>query len=370
MLTRKIFLYYNEANSFGDVKMNTILYKIDTNNMNMTQIQEAGDLIAAGELVAFPTETVYGLGGDALHPEAAKKIYAAKGRPSDNPLIVHIADVSDLERVAKEVPIQAKKLADAFWPGPLTMIVWKKEEVPYATTGGLETVAVRMPDHPVALELIRKSGRLIAAPSANTSGRPSPTEASHVMEDLSGRIAMVLDGGAVGIGIESTIIDLTEEVPMVLRPGYITPEMLSEVIGEEVIIDPGIIATDDTTKPKAPGMKYKHYAPKADMVIVDGEKDAVVEKINDLTKDAHLRGKKIAVIATEETKELYAADVVLSIGKRDDEDSIAKHMYKILRDCDELDVEFIFSESFKTPRIGQAIMNRLLKAAAHQVIHL
>ena len=333
-------------------------------------MQEAGDLIAAGELVAFPTETVYGLGGDALHPDAARKIYEAKGRPSDNPLIVHIAEVSDLDRVGKDVPLQAKKLADAFWPGPLTMVVWKKDEVPFATTGGLNTVAVRMPDHPVALELIRKSGKLIAAPSANTSGRPSPTEASHVMADLEGRIAMVLDGGAVGIGIESTIIDLTEPVPMVLRPGYITPEMLSEVLGEEVIIDPGIIAADDTTKPKAPGMKYKHYAPKADMIIVDGNKDAVVEKINVLTAEAHAEGKKVAVIATEETKSEYASDVVLNIGAREDEDSIARHMYKILRECDKLEVDVIFSESFKTPRIGQAIMNRLLKAAAHQVIHL
>ena len=350
--------------------MNTKFYEIDVNNIDIKKMQEAGELIAAGELVAFPTETVYGLGGDALHPEAAKKIYEAKGRPSDNPLIVHIAEVSDLERVGKSVPEQAKKLADAFWPGPLTMIVWKKDEVPFATTGGLNTVAVRMPDHPVALELIRRSGKLIAAPSANTSGRPSPTEASHVMGDLEGRIAMVLDGGPVGIGIESTIIDLTEPIPMILRPGYITPEMLSEVLGEEVIIDPGIIAADDTTKPKAPGMKYKHYAPKADMIIIDGEKDAVVEKINTLTQEAHTKGKKVAVIATEETKDAYTADVVLNIGAREDEDSIARHMYKILRECDKLDVEIIFSESFKTPRIGQAIMNRLLKAAAHQVIHL
>lgn len=350
--------------------MKTKLYKIDLENINASQMQEAGDLIAAGELVAFPTETVYGLGGDALHPEAAEKIYKAKGRPSDNPLIIHIADVADLERVAREVPAQAKKLADVFWPGPLTMIVWKKDEVPYATTGGLETVAVRMPNHPVALELIRKSGKLIAAPSANTSGRPSPTEAFHVVEDLDGRIAMVLDGGPVGIGIESTIIDLTEKTPMILRPGYITPEMLSEVLGEDVIIDPGIIAIDDTTKPKAPGMKYKHYAPKADMIIVDGEKEAVVEKINAMTNEAHAQNRKVAVIATEETKERYAADVVLNIGKREEEDSIAKHMYKILRECDDLEVECIFSESFKTPRIGQAIMNRLLKAAAHQVIHV
>ena len=350
--------------------MNTKYYKIDTNDIDFYKMQEAGDLIAAGELVAFPTETVYGLGGDALHPDAAKKIYEAKGRPSDNPLIVHIAEISDLDRIGKDVPPQAKKLAEAFWPGPLTMVVWKKDEVPFATTGGLNTVAVRMPNHAVALELIKKSGKLIAAPSANTSGRPSPTEASHVMGDLEGRIAMVLDGGSVGIGIESTIIDLTEPIPMILRPGYITAEMLSEVLGEEVIIDPGILEVDDMTKPKAPGMKYKHYAPKADMIIVDGEEQAVVEKINQLTQEAHVRGKKVAVIATEETKMEYCADIVLSIGARADEDSIARHMYKILRECDKLEVEVIFSESFQTPRIGQAIMNRLLKAAAHQVIHL
>lgn len=357
--------------------MDTKIYKINYDNTGVfstdvseSYMEEAGKLIAEGELVAFPTETVYGLGGDALHPEAAQKIYAAKGRPSDNPLIVHIAKISDLERVAKEVPTQARLLAEAFWPGPLTMVLWKKEEVPCATTGGLDTVAVRMPNHPVALELIRRSGKLIAAPSANTSGRPSPTEASHVAEDLSGRIAMILDGGPVGIGIESTIIDLTESVPMVLRPGYITPEMLSEVLGEEVVIDPGILAMDDTTKPKAPGMKYKHYAPKADMVIVDGEKSAVVAAINERTRKAQEEGRKVAVIATEETSGQYNADVVLCMGKRDDEDSIAQHMYKILRDCDELEVQEIYSESFQTPRIGQAIMNRLLKAAGHQVIHV
>ena len=299
-----------------------------------------------------------------------RQIYAAKGRPSDNPLIVHIAEFSDMERVAKTIPEQAKKLADAFWPGPLTMIVWKSDAVPSATTGGMDTVAVRMPNHPVALDLIRKSGCLIAAPSANTSGRPSPTEAQHVAEDLSGRIAMILDGGPVGIGIESTIIDLTEDKPMVLRPGYITPEMLSEVLGEEVVIDPGIIAADDTRKPKAPGMKYKHYAPKADMVIVDGAQDAVVAKINELTAVRQAEGKKVAVIATEETKEQYDADVILCIGKRADEDAIAQHLYKILRECDELNVGEIYSECFQTPRIGQAIMNRLLKAAGHTVIHV
>ena len=350
--------------------MNTQIIEIDSHNIDTQKMQEAGKLIAGGQLVAFPTETVYGLGGDALDPEAAKKIYAAKGRPSDNPLIVHIAEFEDMYRVGKNIPEKAKKLSDAFWPGPLTMIVEKSDAVPEATTGGMNTVAVRMPNHPVALELIRKSGCLIAAPSANTSGRPSPTEASHVAEDLDGKIAMIIDGGQVGIGIESTIIDLTESTPMVLRPGYITPQMLSEVLGEEVIIDPGILAADDTTKPKAPGMKYKHYAPKADMVIVDGEKSAVVEEINRLTTTAQKVGRKVAVIATEETQESYRADVVLCMGKRDDEDSIAQHMYKILRDCDELEVQEIYSESFQTPRIGQAIMNRLLKAAGHQVIHV
>ncbi len=232
--------------------METKIIKIDQDNLDHKLMQEAGDLIAAGELVAFPTETVYGLGGDALDPEASKKIYSAKGRPSDNPLIVHISDFSDLERIAKTVPEDARKLSDAFWPGPLTMIVEKGDAVPYATTGGMDTVAVRMPSHPIALDLIRRSGCLIAAPSANTSGRPSPTEAAHVAEDLSGKIAMIIDGGPVGIGIESTIIDLTEDTPMVLRPGYITPQMLSKVLGKEVIIDPGIIAADDTRKPKAP----------------------------------------------------------------------------------------------------------------------
>ncbi len=350
--------------------MNTKYIIVDIENIDAFSMEEAGRLIANGELVAFPTETVYGLGGDALRPEASRKIYEAKGRPSDNPLIVHIADFKDLERVAKIVPPEAKLLADAFWPGPLTMIVERGDAVPLTTTGGMNTVAVRMPNHPVALELIKKSGCLIAAPSANTSGRPSPTEALHVKEDLDGRIAMILDGGPVGIGIESTIIDLTEEIPMILRPGYITPEMLSRVLGKEVIIDPGIIAADDTTKPKAPGMKYKHYAPKAEMIIVDGEKEEVIREINHRTQKHHGENKRVAVIATEETKGLYDADVVLSMGSRQDEDAIAQHMYKILRDCDTLEVDVIFSECFQTPRIGQAIMNRLLKAAGHQVIHV
>lgn len=347
--------------------MNTQIYKIDSKAVDHQKMEEAAQLIRSGELVAFPTETVYGLGADALNPQASKKIYAAKGRPSDNPLIVHIAKFEDLEDIAKKVPQEAKKLADAFWPGPLTMIVDKNEKVPYETTGGMDTVAIRMPDHPVALELIRQSGCLIAAPSANTSGRPSPTLAEHVAEDLGGRIPMILDGGEVGIGIESTIIDLTEKIPMILRPGYITKEMLEAVIGT-VKTDPGIIAADSTKKPKAPGMKYRHYAPKANLMLIDGAKCAVVDKINELTDAMHSEGKKVGIIGTDETVASYRGDMVLSIGAREDEDAIARHLYKLLREFDEADVDVIYSESFATPRIGQAIMNRLLKAAGHQVL--
>lgn len=348
--------------------METKVVKIDSNQIDQNKMKDAAEIIAQGGLVAFPTETVYGLGADALHPEASMKIYAAKGRPSDNPLIVHIAKFEDLESIAKEVPEQARKLADAFWPGPLTMIVWKNEKVPYETTGGMDTVAIRMPNHQVALELIRQSGCLIAAPSANTSGKPSPTEAAHVKKDLDGKIPMILDGGAVGIGIESTIIDLTENTPMILRPGYITQQMLEDVLGEEVKVDPGIIASDSLKKPKAPGMKYKHYAPKADLTLVDGESAKVMDKINELVKEQQQQGKKVGVIATDETADFYQADIVTSIGARADEDAIAQHLYKILRAFDDSEVDVIYSESFATPRIGQAIMNRLLKAAGHQVL--
>ena len=350
--------------------MQTKLIKIDADDPNKEDMREAAEIIRSGGLVAFPTETVYGLGANALDPEASKRIYAAKGRPSDNPLIVHISRFEELLSIAKEVPPQAKKLADAFWPGPLTMIVWKNEKVPYETTGGMDTVAIRMPNHPVALALIDESGCMIAAPSANTSGKPSPTEAGHVALDLDGKIPMILDGGPVGIGIESTIIDLTEKVPMILRPGYITKEMLEEVLGEEVRIDSGIIASDSTKKPKAPGMKYKHYAPKADLVLVEGEQEAVVAEINALVREKQAAGLKVGVVATDETESLYQADYVVTIGARSDEDAIARHLYKILREFDDWNVDAIYSESFSTPRIGQAIMNRLMKAAGHQVIHV
>ena len=315
---------------------------VSTEPMNMDYIKEASEILRNGGLVAFPTETVYGLGGDATDKEASKKIYAAKGRPSDNPLIVHIAKFSQLEDISKDLPDNAKKLADAFWPGPLTMVVNKNEVIPYETTGGLDTVAVRMPNNPVALALIEESGCMIAAPSANTSGRPSPTKASHVYEDLSGKIEAILDGGSVDIGLESTIVDLTEDVVTILRPGYINMDMLREVVGE-VRMDPGIVYNDKGTtsgaRPKAPGMRYKHYAPKGDLTIISGEEDIVVATINQMTKEALDKGQRVGIIATSESADRYKDGQVLVIGDRADEGSIAHNLYDILRQFDEIGVD-------------------------------
>ena len=342
------------------------------------QIRQAGELLKAGELVAFPTETVYGLGGNALDPEAAGKIYAAKGRPSDNPLIVHIAHADALTAIAGNIPDTAWKLAAAFWPGPLTMILEKKDLVPSRTTGGLSTVAVRMPDHPVALALIEAGGGYIAAPSANLSGRPSTTSAEHVRQDLDGRISAIVDGGDGKIGIESTIIDLTVQPPMILRPGYITQKMLQTVIGP-VGMDPGLGSEDPAVRPKAPGMKYRHYAPKAEMKIVEGEADRVNEVICRLAEEALRENRRVGVIACAETAESYRKQIeenspegaylaVRCAGDRNEEISISRHLYGILREFDDLGVDIIFSEAFDSPDLGQAIMNRLLKAAGHQVI--
>ncbi|MCR4831526.1 MAG: threonylcarbamoyl-AMP synthase [Pseudobutyrivibrio sp.] len=353
--------------------MITRIMDVSRDPINMTYIKEASEILRQGGLVAFPTETVYGLGGDAKDKEASKKIYAAKGRPSDNPLIVHIAKFSQLEEITANLPETAKKLADAFWPGPLTMVCNKNEVIPYETTGGLDTVAVRMPNNPVALALIEDSGCMIAAPSANTSGRPSPTKASHVYEDLSGKIEAILDGGPVDIGLESTIVDLTEDVVTILRPGFINMEMLKEVVGE-VRMDPGIVYNDKGTtsgaKPKAPGMRYKHYAPKGDLTIVSGNEEKVISTINQKTESAIAKGSKVGIIATSETADRYNLGQVLVIGDRSDEGSIAHNLYDILRQFDELDVDIIYSESFSTPNMGQAIMNRLLKAAGQKTIEV
>ena len=323
-----------------------------------------------GGLVAFPTETVYGLGANALNEEAAKKIYAAKGRPSDNPLIAHISCMEELPAIVKEIPEAGRKLAEKYWPGPLTMIFPKKDIVPYGTTGGLDTVAVRMPVDPVANCLIHLAGVPIAAPSANTSGRPSPTKAEHVIEDMDGKIEMIIDGGAVGIGVESTIVDVSGEIPTLLRPGAITIEMLRETLGQ-VDIDPVILGpVSGDIKPKAPGMKYRHYAPKADMTLVEGDMDKVVAYINEQTKKAEAEGKKVGIICTEESRDMYQGGNLEVIGSREHEETVAHNLFAVLRDFDARKVDCIFSESFSKDQLGQAIMNRLCKAAGYHIVNI
>ena len=331
-------------------------------------LAEAAAVLREGGLVAFPTETVYGLGGHALDETAARRIYEAKGRPSDNPLIAHIADFEALAPLTAEIPEAGRKLAEAFWPGPLTMVFKKSGVVPHGTTGGLETVAVRMPSDPVARELIRLAGVPIAAPSANTSGRPSPTRAEHVLQDMDGKIEMIVDGGPVGIGVESTIVDVTEEIPTLLRPGAVTMEMLRSVVGETAV-DPAITGPMRADiKPKAPGMKYRHYAPKADLTLVEGETDAVVSRINALAAEKLGAGQRVGIICTEETKDRYPAGILKSIGMRANEATVAHNLYAVLREFDDLEVDCIFSESFQTDDLGQAIMNRLNKAAGYHKI--
>lgn len=349
--------------------METQIRKLDYEAIDMNTIEEAGRVLKEGGLVAFPTETVYGLGGDALNPASSEKIYAAKGRPSDNPLIVHIAEKADVYRIAEEVPERAERLMEAFWPGPLTLIFPKKDLVPDKTTGGLSTVAVRMPSDKIAAAFIRAAGGFVAAPSANASGRPSTTTAAHVAEDLNGRIEMILDGGQAVIGLESTIVDVSGDFPVILRPGVITGTMIEAVIGP-VETDRAVIAPDSHVRPKAPGMKYRHYAPRASLTIVEGEAAAVIAAVNELTAKAEAEGKRVGIIAADETAGCYERGLVRSLGARSREEEISKHLFEVLRGFDETDVDCIYSESFGDAAIGQAIMNRLLKAAGHRVVRV
>ena len=377
----------------------------DRNHIKDEELKEAARILHSGGLVAFPTETVYGLGGNALDEDAARKIYAAKGRPSDNPLIAHVSCVEEVAPLVKEIPEAGRKLMEAFWPGPLTMIFPKSEKVPYGTTGGLDTVAIRMPDDPVANRLIALAGVPVAAPSANTSGRPSPTTADHVWQDMNGRIDMIIDGGPVGIGVESTIVDVSSAVPAVLRPGAITMEMLEEVLGE-VSVDPAILGPlSADVRPKAPGMKYKHYAPKADLTLVEPgtgteresgaeqvtgaeqktgadwntgaapetgldetQLQAMIRKVRELSREKIEAGYKVGVICTDESRGCYTDGEVRSIGARKSQASVAHNLYALLREFDDLGVDYIFSESFPKDHLGQAIMNRLSKAAGYKIV--
>ncbi|MED1420780.1 MULTISPECIES: L-threonylcarbamoyladenylate synthase [Bacillus] len=332
------------------------------NKTRYPQIEEAAQALRLNEVVAFPTETVYGLGANALSDEAIAKIYEAKGRPSDNPLIVHIADTSQLEPLIVDIPEKAKRLMEAFWPGPLTIIFKKMPgRLSEKATAGMDTVGIRMPDHPVALKLISACGLPIAAPSANRSGKPSPTSAKHVWDDLAGKIAGVVDGGETGVGVESTVLDCTVEPPVILRPGGLSKEEIEDVIGH-VEFDPALKNKD--SKPKAPGMKYTHYAPNAPLYLVEGP----IEKIQQLADAQRSAGKKVGILTTEENSSSYDADIVLSCGKRSELSTVAHELYGVLRQFNETEVDIIYSEVFPNKGIGAAVMNRLEKAAGHKWI--
>ncbi len=368
------------------------------------ELLEAARILREGGLVAFPTETVYGLGGNALDESAARKIYGAKGRPSDNPLIVHISCIDELPPLVKEIPTAGRILAETYWPGPLTLVFPKSDLVPESTTGGLDTVAVRMPDDPIASQLIHLSRVPVAAPSANTSGRPSPTTADHVWQDMNGKIEMVVDGGQVGIGVESTIVDVSGPVPVILRPGAVTQEMLDELLGK-VLIDPAILGPmEKGVRPKAPGMKYKHYAPKADLALFEVKEETIKQlytpgsrlyslissqmisdgrnwnlkpetfymawKVNEAAMEMEKAGAKIGVICTDETMDLYTVSLKRSIGKRASEASVAHNLYGVLREFDDLGSDYIYSESFSQTHLGGAIMNRLSKAAGYRILRV
>lgn len=323
------------------------------------KIKVAARLILEGKLVAFPTETVYGLGADALNEEAVKRIFEAKGRPADNPLIVHIADFNDLKKLAREVPKEAKLLAERFWPGPLTIVLPKKDEVPLVTTGGLDTVAVRMPAHEIALALIRASTP-VAAPSANISGKPSPTLAEHVVDDFYGRIEAIIDGGPTKVGVESTVIDLSSERPTLLRPGGLPLEEIEAVIGP-VEIHPAVKGKNADLA-RAPGMKYKHYSPNAQVIVVEGPKEMVREKIRELVREYRSKGYRVGVMATEE----FEADEFYHLGRTVED--VAKNLFKALRELDRRGVDVIIAEGVEERGLGLAVMNRLRKAAGYRIV--
>lgn len=347
--------------------MNTKIEMVDEKNLNEDTIEEAAKIIREGGLVAFPTETVYGLGANALDLGAVKKIFQAKGRPQDNPLIVHIWDIKQIETLAHDVPDIAYKFMERFWPGPMTVILPKSSIIPDITSASLPSVGIRMPSNVIARELIKKSGVPIAAPSANISGRPSPTDVERCIEDLDGKVDFILGGEMCQVGVESTVIDCTVTPTCVLRPGGITLEMLREIDGE-VYIDPAVMKKPDKNiKPKAPGMKYRHYAPKAPVKIVCGDLKKTIEKINEMVQNYIDENKLVGIIATDETKNFYNKGLVMSLGSRNNMPSISKNLFETLRSFDDKNVDIILSEAFEEKGIGVAIMNRLSKSAGFDI---
>ncbi|ELC8442093.1 threonylcarbamoyl-AMP synthase [Clostridium perfringens] len=347
--------------------MKTKIQFIKDIDKDIKHLEEAAEIIKSGGIGAFPTETVYGLGANALDGEAVKKIFEAKGRPQDNPLIIHIAKKEDIDKYVDEVPKFAEELMGKYWPGPLTIILKKKDIVSDITSAGLDTVGVRMPDNDIALKLIELSGVPIAAPSANISGRPSPTDIERCEEDLNGRVDFIVGSEKSKIGVESTIVDATGEHLCVLRPGGITLEMLKE-IDEGVYIDKAILTTlDENTKPKAPGMKYKHYAPKAKVKMVQGPINKMVEKIREMVHNYIDEDLKVGIMATDETISMYDEGIVKSLGTREDLTSVTKNLFEMLRSFDDLGVDVIITEAFEEKGLGVAIMNRLKKSCGFDI---
>ncbi|MRH43976.1 threonylcarbamoyl-AMP synthase [Aquibacillus halophilus] len=338
----------------------TKLWKIEDITKNSTQIEAAANLLKKQEVIAFPTETVYGLGADATNEQAIAKIFEAKGRPSDNPLIVHVANKRQIDQYVSNIPDIAEKLIDAFMPGPLTIILSSNGVIAKNVTAGLSTIAIRIPDHPVARHLLEACQLPLAAPSANKSGKPSPTSATHVYQDLNGKIAGILDGGNTGVGLESTVLDCTSELPIILRPGGVTKDQIEQVIGT-VMIDPALAKTDD--QPKSPGMKYTHYQPEAPLWLVDGDADFFQAQI-ELNTD---KGYKVGVMASKELAALLHTDNIKTCGTRANLNEVAAQLYETLRAFKKSDVDLILCESFEQAGVGDAIMNRLHKAASKKI---
>ncbi len=348
-------------------RLDTKVYYVDEHSDE--KIKEAAEVIKRGGLVVFPTETVYGLGANALDEEACRKIFKAKGRPQDNPLIVHVADF-DISEYVENIQENAKKIMENFWPGPITIVVKKSSRIPMLVTANLDSVAIRMPSNKVARKLIEYAGVPIAAPSANISGRPSPTTIEHTIDDLMGKVDMIIGGDKCEFGLESTVVEVLDEKVTILRPGAVTKDMLEE-IGLNVDIDPAILTKpDENLKPKSPGMKYRHYAPKAEMTIITGRIERTVDYINMKIDEMKSKGKLVGVLATDETKDLYRGGYIISVGSRKKLGLIAANLFDTLREFDKIDVDYIYAEGFEEDGLGLAIMNRMKKAASYNVINL
>jgi L-threonylcarbamoyladenylate synthase len=345
--------------------MITRLYNID--ELQLTHVQkDIKNTLLSGKLVVFPTETVYGIGANALNEEGIKAIYQVKGRPSDNPLIMHLSKFEDVKLYTKNHQLYVSRLMDTFWPGPLTMVFEKRDIVPSIITGGLDSVGIRIPSNQAALQVIDIAGVPICAPSANISGQPSATLFEHVLTDFKDRVDIIINGGKTQVGLESTVIDVTGPVPVILRPGVITQDMIRAVTKDVEVKH----QLNNKEVPKAPGMKYKHYAPKGKLIIVDGPKKAVIDYINRHIDKHNKCHQSVGVIVTSDLISQFHPSYVLSIGDPSNAKEIASNLFAVLRQMDANNIQYIYTLSFHQGIYGEAIMNRLMKAANNQIIHL